>query len=198
MFQLVILAFAWILFCFLHSFLISPSVSSFFQRRMRNGFVYYRLIYNFASLMTLTPILLYWQSLESEIVFEWSGNWIGLQFFLWILAAVYIVGGFISYDGLDFLGFRQIREPQSMNEKPEFRTRGIHRYVRHPWYAAVLILVWARDLNLADLVTAVILTLYIFVGTWLEERKMISSFGEEYRKYRRQVPAYYPSMKLFR
>ena len=37
------------------------------------------------------------------------------------------------------------------------------------------------------LLFAAVTTAYIFVGIELEERKMITLFGDEYRRYRQQV-----------
>ena len=55
--------------------------------------------------------------------------------------------------------------------------------MRHPWYLAVVLLIWARNLQSADLVVNAVLMLYLMAGTMLEERKLVDAFGEEYRAY---------------
>ena len=57
-----------------------------------------------------------------------------------------------------------------------------------------MMLVWAdyRSLTAATLITNVILTVYLVVGTILEERKLVIELGEEYREYQQQVPMLLP------
>ncbi|RJP30559.1 MAG: hypothetical protein C4527_09450 [Candidatus Omnitrophota bacterium] len=195
--ELIMLGLAWSICCFFHSALITPTWTSFLQMKMGDSFRYYRLAFNLFSLITFIPVFLYWKSLDGETILVWDGIFWYVRYGLLGMAAIFLVGGFISYDGLDFLGMRQVFHPQSTDVKPAIVIRGIHRYVRHPWYAAVLILVWAKDLTRADLLTAVILSAYIFIGTYLEERKLIALFGESYREYRRNVPAFIPFLPPF-
>ena len=65
-------------------------------------------------------------------------------------------------------------------------------FVRHPWYLAALLLIWARDLTLADLVVNAVLVGYLWGGTLLEERKLVQTYGEEYRRYQAQVSMLIP------
>jgi protein-S-isoprenylcysteine O-methyltransferase Ste14 len=46
-----------------------------------------------------------------------------------------------------------------------------------------------------DLVINTLLTLYVLIGTWLEERKLVLEFGEAYLRYQRQVPMLIPFTK---
>jgi protein-S-isoprenylcysteine O-methyltransferase Ste14 len=58
---------------------------------------------------------------------------------------------------------------------------GVLGLVRHPWYTAVVLLLWAGDLDMTALVGNGVLTVYIVVGTLLEERKLVYEFGDAYR-----------------
>ena len=40
----------------------------------------------------------------------------------------------------------------------------------------------------------VLLTVYLFIGIWLEERKLIAQFGDENRYYRERVPMLVPKV----
>jgi protein-S-isoprenylcysteine O-methyltransferase Ste14 len=56
----------------------------------------------------------------------------------------------------------------------------------------VVLLIWARDLDAASLVVNGVLTGYVFVGTLLEERKLVEEFGEAYRDYQQRVSTFVP------
>jgi protein-S-isoprenylcysteine O-methyltransferase Ste14 len=53
-------------------------------------------------------------------------------------------------------------------------------------------LLWAGDLNASTLVGNILFTLYLIVGTVLEERKHVLEFGENYRRYQKRVSMLVP------
>jgi protein-S-isoprenylcysteine O-methyltransferase Ste14 len=98
-----------------------------------------------------------------------------------------------TYDMGEFLGTKPLREKRAdAVEHDGFRISPLHRYVRHPWYALGLVLVWTRDMNAPLLVSSLAITLYLFVGAWLEERKLETHFGAAYRAYCEKVPGLIP------
>jgi len=126
---------------------------------------------------------------------EWEGFWLAVPVVLNLSALVLVVLGAAAYGPSDFLGLASLRaawggEPAPADEP--FATRGILRWVRHPWYTGSFLFLWGHDLDAAGLVASLVLTAYLFVGTWLEERKLVSQFGDAYREYQRQVPMFIP------
>jgi methanethiol S-methyltransferase len=100
-----------------------------------------------------------------------------------------------SYDLSLLLGFKQIREGTANEEiagAGELDTSGVLSIVRHPWYLATILLIWARQLDISAIVVNVILTSYLIIGTHLEERKLVLNFGEKYRSYQRRVSMLIP------
>ena len=60
-------------------------------------------------------------------------------------------------------------------------TRGLHRYVRHPLYSALFLCLWGLVQDPLSLATALWGSLYTLIGTYFEERKLISLYGEAYQ-----------------
>jgi protein-S-isoprenylcysteine O-methyltransferase Ste14 len=46
-----------------------------------------------------------------------------------------------------------------------------------------------------DVVTNVVLTIYVIIGTKLEERKLVLEFGDTYIQYQKEVPMLIPFTK---
>ncbi len=49
-----------------------------------------------------------------------------------------------------------------------------------------------RSLDVSTLVTNILLTIYLIVGTVLEERKLLMEYDEEYRSYQNRVSMLVP------
>jgi protein-S-isoprenylcysteine O-methyltransferase Ste14 len=67
--------------------------------------------------------------------------------------------------------------------------------VRHPLYLGVIIFIWCNMFSTTDLVINSVLTVYIFIGTLLEEKKLILEFGDSYIQYKKEVPMIVPFLK---
>jgi protein-S-isoprenylcysteine O-methyltransferase Ste14 len=189
------LALIWIMWCFLHSALISRRVTGYVKQRLGDRFRYYRLAYNGFSLVTLIPVVLYGYSVQGEPLFSWEGHWKVLQVFLLAVSVFLFVAGGRYYDGLSFLGLRQLRSRSScagLTETCGLNTKGILGVVRHPWYAGGMMIIWARELDLSAIITNLILTGYFIVGTVLEERKLSVEFPEAYKEYQQKVSMFLP------
>jgi methanethiol S-methyltransferase len=73
----------------------------------------------------------------------------------------------------------------------EFRPRGAYRVLRHPVYLSFLGLVWFTPVMTLDhAVLTGIWTVYIFVGSYLKDRRLVHYLGDTYRAYQARVPGY--------
>ena len=189
------LALIWLMWCFLHSALISTSCTGYLKEHLGERFRYYRLIYNGLALITLIPVILYTQSVQIQPLFLWQGYWKVVQVLLLAASLFLFLAGGRNYDGLTFLGLRQLKKEGScigLTETCGLDTRGILGVVRHPWYAGGMMIVWARDLDVSAVVTNLILTGYFIVGTLLEERKLSVEFPGAYKEYQQKVSMFFP------
>lgn len=185
----------WGAWCFLHSFMITPTVTGFVRKRFEKTYPYYRIFYNVMALVTLTPVLVYSFSIKGPAVFRWEGHFRIVQGLLVGSALLLFIGGARRYDLGQFLGIRQVRENSTcsiLTDDCHLDTGGILGMVRHPWYAGGILIVWARNLDLAAILTSLIITGYFLIGAFLEERKMLAEFGEEYIGYQQRVSMLFP------
>lgn len=190
-----VLILLWGIWCFLHSFLITPAVTGFVRKRFGDQYRYYRIFYNFTAVATLIFVLVYSFSIKGQPLFRWEGSFRIVQGLLVISALLLFIGGARIYDFAQFIGIRQARENNAcgvLTDSCRLEIRGILEMVRHPLYAGGILIVWARDLDMAAIVTGLIVTGYFFIGALLEERKLLAEFGEEYIDYQKHVSMLFP------
>ena len=117
------------------------------------------------------------------------------------VAAVSLVGWVIVFTStflinhFELFGLRQVTANLAGREIPaaRFRTPLYYKFVRHPLYLGFIIAFWATpDMSVGHLLFAAVTTLYIFVGIFLEERDLVGLFGDQYRRYRKQVSMLIP------
>ncbi|HEY1407150.1 MAG TPA: hypothetical protein VF857_11120 [Spirochaetota bacterium] len=191
----VLLAVLWILFCVLHSGLISIRFSAFAKRALGSGYRFYRLFYNIFAVVTLIPVVLYSHSLKQQPFFVWNGHLFIGKWILIITGVSLFILGARHYSMSVFMGIAQIREKSGhalISRSDTIDSTGILGLVRHPLYAGIFPLLWAQNLDTSTLITNIVLSVYVIVGTFLEERKLVIEFGEEYRNYRKRVSMFFP------
>lgn len=197
----MLLALGWICWALLHSLLITRRWMAFVQQKYPGICPWYRLIYNIFALLTLGLLLGYKQIVSGPVLLTWPLvlaplRWLGLVFVFWLAWA-----GARVYDLGLVGGIKQVRLGQNFADctsTTSLQTQGILQRLRHPWYSAGLVLLWTRtpSFDLSDLVTSIILTLYLLIGAWWEEKKLVAVYGQAYRDYQKSVPMFWPRFKI--
>lgn len=187
--DLLLLAAAWTAWCLVHSLLILPAFTDRLRRRLPGVARWYRLLYNGFAGLSLIPVMVFERSLRAEPLLAWSGPWRLLQAVLVAAAIALFLLGARGHDVRRFLGLAPATGPGRLD------TTGILGQVRHPWYLGGILLIWAVDLTSVVLVRNGVLTTYLLIGAWWEERKLIAEFGDAYREYRRRVPMFLPRLR---
>jgi len=175
--------------------MITSAVTGFVQKRFEKAYRYYRIFYNLIALVTLTPVLVYSFSIKGLTIFRWEGPFRIVQGLLLFSALLLFIGGARRYDLNQFLGIRRVRENNAcsvLTDDCRLDTGGILGMVRHPWYAGGILIVWARNLDMAAILTSLVIAGYFLIGAFLEERKLLVEFGEEYIDYQRRVSMLFP------
>ncbi len=71
--------------------------------------------------------------------------------------------------------------------------KGPYLWVRHPLYFFSLVMIWANPHFSYDrLLFNIMWTVWIIIGTMLEERDLVADFGDGYRDYQKRVPMLMP------
>ena len=182
-----------LLFGIQHSLMARP----FVQERLFAGRseTFKAATYTLASALALLILYLFWQPITT-MLWEFQdgiGYWLPTLLYIlgWLFAfvATFMIDHFALF-GLH-QGYRRLRnipEPE-----PHFQTRGFYRYMRHPIQAGTLLGLWATPLMSAGhLLLSIGMTLYVLIGLYLEEKNLVRTFGDTYRRYQREVPMLLP------
>ena len=114
-----------------------------------------------------------------------------------MIAMTLFLTGARKYDMMQFLGIRQIQSGQSyapLTDSGTIDMTGVLGITRHPWYLGAIIFIWVfnKNIYLSTLIINIILTIYLIVGTYLEERKLLAICGDRYRNYQKKVSMLLP------
>jgi protein-S-isoprenylcysteine O-methyltransferase Ste14 len=181
----------------LHSFLASRKLKA-----LAHGWFghatdrWFRLAYNFISIITFLPILPLPLILTDKRIYGIPFPWVILTSVIQFLALIVLVIGLRQTGIFSFLGLRQLihsEDPITIH----LVTSGFYQYVRHPLYTAGLVLIWLIPILTWNLLALNLgITAYIFIGAYFEERKLLSEFGTDYAEYRRHTPMLIPGLRF--
>ncbi len=154
----------------------------------------YRFSYNFFSLASLFPIAAMLLTFPDKPLYSIASPWIYVTSVIQGLAVIMLIATLMQTDPLDFLGLRQLTEIGG-NKPPVLVTDGWYAYVRHPLYLGILILFWlVPEMTVNRLAVIAALSIYLVIGAYFEERKLLKDFGDEYAEYRARTPMIIPKI----
>lgn len=199
----------------LHSLLASLPFKAWLQRLLGPSVaIWYRLAYNVVAVLLLLPLPVLLAVLPNQQLYR------APEPFNWLL----LLGQFGALAGLlltlrqtdvnYFMGFAQLRQQHihhpanaiatADSEDPSagddaLITSGLYGIVRHPLYLFSILLIWLSPVMSANLLALnILLTAYMYIGSFHEEHRLIRIFGDEYRAYQQQVPRIVPRLSLLR
>jgi len=192
--------FLWTGYVALHSFLISVRFTNLMTRLLKDYYAFYRLFYVLISLVLLIPLINYSGQIDDKVIITYESPLSIVRYILVYGSLImFFWAFFFNYDSLSFFGIRQIihfRKEKKINPSEEIKKNGLLGIMRHPMYLALIIYLWSQTFRVVDIITNALLTIYVIIGTILEERKLVLEFGEAYTKYQKEVPMLIPFTKM--
>jgi len=115
-----------------------------------------------------------------------AGGW------LLLLLSTYLI------DHFELFGLRQVYENLrgAKPVTPAFKIPGWYKFVRHPIYLGFIVAFFAAPvMTIGRLLFSVAMTAYILIGIHYEERDLVDTFGDRYRRYREHVGMLVPGRR---
>jgi len=195
--NMVLLCILWIIWCAMHSILIDVSVIKAIKNYAPVLTRCYRLVYNGLSLVTLIPLIIITRMTGGPMIVSWDGYTILVRLLLLVTALLLFRAGARKYDLQHFLGIKQFQTGEEhllLSDTEEFTEAGVFGITRHPWYFGSLLFIWSMlgQYPLPVFLAVCILSIYLVIGTVLEERKIVARYGESYQRYRQRVSMLFP------
>lgn len=177
----------------IHSWLASLAAKRAWGRMVGEpGSRAYRLAYNAWAIVSFIPVLWLMRVLPDRILYVVGVPWRYLMIAGEVVAAGLLGLALLATDPLHFTGLRQVIERDSPSR---LVTDGFYRWVRHPLYLFGLVILWLIPLMTINMLTVIIaLTVYVFIGAWFEEQRLLREFGDDYRAYLDRTPMLVPGL----
>lgn len=184
----------WVVFGFVHSITASSICKIQFEKWMGKSFKLYRLAFNFIAICNLILVLYYHFQTPNIAVFQSSYYIKFLGFVLMAIGSILLIVVFKSYDMYEFTGldvFQSKIKPQKLVQN------GLSKKVRHPMYLGLLVLLLGGliyEPSYRSLVSFLAVFIYLQIGIFFEERKLVRTFGAPYIEYKKKTPKLFPKI----
>ena len=131
-----------------------------------------------------------WQPLPGIV---WSVENVDLKVMLYTLFAAgwaYLVLATLVTNHFELFGLRQaFLYFRGIPYTPvSFVRKWMYTYSRHPMMLGILVGMWCiPEMSASHFILSSLLSLYIVIGVYFEERDLIRNFGDTYKEYRKEI-----------
>ena len=173
-----------------HSILLLPAVNKRLRRSLPSELL--ACVHCIATCVSLLVLFEMWTTSsnfvwhfeggsESAMLLGFYGSWIALFYSLYLTGMGYQTGL------LPWLCWmRQVKPPIR-----KFEPKSLFRWMRHPVYLSFLGLIWfTPNMTLDHAVLTIVWTVYIYVGSYLKDKRLEHFIGQPYRDYSQQVAGF--------
>ena len=197
--DIFLIIFYFFLFGLSHSLLASNRAKEWIGQRINKFYSFYRLIYNILSVLGLYFFIVI-SPKPDIIIFDLNYPFDIIIFVLQLISIAGFIWSISYLDLLEFIGIGQVkrwflREFNSDNiySNQPLIWKGPYKFSRHPiYFFSILFLGLRPEMDLFYLITFICISVYFYVGSVYEERKLVREFGDEYIRYINTVPRIFP------
>lgn len=188
------LIFVIVLWGIIHSLLASMGFKDVLRRTLGDGFMRsYRLLYNIFAVISFLPVLYLMLTLPDRPLYQVPAPWNYFMLAGQGISLLFLIVSVLQTDVLSFVGLRQLTDAEKTGA---LVTNGLYRFVRHPLYTFSLLILWlSPSLSVNSFIVYISLTVYILIGIFFEERKLLREFGQQYADYKSVTPMLIPVRK---
>ncbi len=201
--DILIILILFTLFAISHSWLASKEIKARLIEKIGTRIAFYRLFYNISSFI----IFFTFYSIAPKpdvIVYDLQFPFDIITFALQVLSLILLLWAAKVIDVKEFVGITQIERffkgtysILDLDEKQILRTEGAFKFVRHPIYLFCILFLGLRpQMSLFYLIMFICITVYFYVGSIFEEKKLVEVFGDKYIEYQKKVPRLFPFLKF--
>jgi len=197
--DVIIIIIGFTLYAFSHSLLASFKFKKIIAEKIGNYIAFYRLVYNIISVLSLA--LLIWLLPKPDlIIYDLNYPYDIIILIPQFSSLAGIIWSLRYISTREFLGIEQMKRwinnqynTNELDEKMTFVIEGPYKYIRHPiLFFGGLFLILRPVMDLFYLTCLICIILYIYIGSFFEEKRLIEKFGERYIEYQKDVARFIP------
>ncbi|SRR6056297_10759 len=182
---------SWAMFYGIHSGLAAQKTKDWSQRNLGSYYKYYRVSYNVFHILAM--IWIWWYGMQHPTHFLFGRNIFTIAFGILLILRGLSIGlaAFRTMDSGEFLFGKQTEA------QPEWVESGWYGRVRHPLYLALIYILCGSVLCWPSLKVALFILvtfLYLPIGIYWEEKKLLKTFGSKYQSYKQRTPKILPHL----
>ncbi len=188
------MALSWALFYTLHTLLAASKLKRILEARWPHLYNWYRLFYTLLSTILFIGIVIQALFLPKTLLFSPSQF---MEYAGYMVATAGVMILLKSVKEISLGSFFGLTNRANTDSDLQLVATGLYAQVRHPLYLGLLLIFIGYFLvsgTLAGLIHLACLTVYLPIGIFFEEKNLIYQFGEGYRTYSREVPAFFPRL----
>jgi protein-S-isoprenylcysteine O-methyltransferase Ste14 len=192
------------IFAVSHSILASHKLKTKLTAVLGEKIAFYRLFYNIFSTLFFLAIY-YFLPKPDFLIYDLPYPFDFAIVFLQIIAGIFLIWTAKLINLKEFVGISQVirfykkeYNLDDLDEKLELRIEGPFKISRHPIYLfSTLFLILRPMMDFFYLIFLLNMILYFYIGSYYEEKKLLTIFGSDYEEYQKNVPKIFPKIKLW-
>ena len=188
----LLMVLSWGLFYFLHTALAASKLKRILESKWPIVYKRYRLFYSILTFILFFGIVILVMFVPVQQVFI-PGSF--SQYAGYMIATAGVIVLLRSAKQISLSSFLGIRLMKKTLQKPELVVSGMYSQVRHPLYVGLLGIFLGYFLvsgTVGALIHLGCLMVYLPSGIYFEEKNLVVDYGDDYLKYQKEVPVFFP------